>query len=46
MLDRLTWLRMMRKASRPLIFLIVGYEGYWCGLGWKGTVRRLSAADI
>jgi integrative and conjugative element protein (TIGR02256 family) len=46
MLDRLTWSRVMRKASHPLIFLIVGYEGYWCGLGWKGTVRRLSAADV
>jgi integrative and conjugative element protein (TIGR02256 family) len=44
-LDRLTWSRIMKTASHPLIFLIVGYEGYWCGLGWRGSVRQIMAAD-
>ncbi|MGL4234767.1 Mov34/MPN/PAD-1 family protein [Tabrizicola sp.] len=45
MLDRMTWSRQMKTASHPLIFLIVGYEGFWCGFGWRGVVERMLAAD-
>ncbi len=45
MMDKMTWSRLMKSASHPLVFLIFGYEGCWCGLGWRGTVTCLTATD-
>ncbi len=48
-IDATTWLRLLRENSYPLVFLIAGTQGTWCGFGRSGAnvdpMEPLPAAD-
>lgn len=41
--DLATWKRVMRSTPEPLVFLILGREGFWCGIGQSGEIERLTS---
>jgi integrative and conjugative element protein (TIGR02256 family) len=40
-IDHKTWEKLLARATDPLVFLVLGRKGFWCGLGYRRTLRIL-----
>lgn len=43
--DAATWRGIMKRVPDPLVFLIGGWDTFWCGIGQTGKLSRASPSD-